>query len=311
MNANVSFKQLVKDGTLKRADALKVRHADIVVDQNFNTREHGERLHAHIQGIFQFIMDGGQVPDLEVVPVEGGKVKVVDGHCRYAAIGLAIAAGKSIEWISVKPFTGDDADRTARIATSNEGLKLTPLETARVYKALRDEHKLGPEDIARKVHKSRQHVDQLLHLADASPEIQQMVADGTVAATEAIKLARNHGDKAKEMLAEAAKGKGKVTAAALKPWVPPAKYVAPLVQTVKDLAVGIPNSVREKLLGMETSGTLKSGVVNVNLPAGVLFALLDQDFGISEERRKAAEKQREKQAKAGQGELAGAGADGA
>lgn len=300
-----SFKQLQKDGVLKRSDAFKVRYADLVVDPNFNKRANDARLQAHIQGLLQFIMADGQLPDLEVIPVEGGKVQVVDGHCRSAAYGLAIAAGKDIEFISVRPFQGDEADRTARIATSNEGLKLTPLETARVYQALRDQHGLGPEDIAKKVHKTRQHVDQLLHLADAAPEVQKMVADGAVSATEAIKVARQHGDQAAEVLGKAAKGAGKVTAKDLKEWTPPAKIVQPLVKAVSAMTVSVPNSVRETLLNMETMGTLKTGVVNINLPAGVLFELLEHDFGIKEAAAAAAEKQRAKAGKAAQGELAG------
>jgi hypothetical protein len=298
-----TFKQLTKDGVVKRKDAMQVRYADIVVNPAFNKREHGERLQAHIQALFQFIMGGGQVPDLEVIPVDGGKVQVVDGHSRHAAFGMAIAAGKDIEYIGVKPFNGDDADRTARIATSNEGLKLTPLETARVYRALRDEHDLGPEDIARKVHKTRQHVDQLLHLADAAPAVQQMVADGTVSATEAMKVARKHGDGAAQVLGQAAAAAGKVTAKALKPWTPPARYVAPLVQTVDQLVDKVPSKVREELLAMEKNGTLNTAQVAVQLPAAVLFQLLDQQFGINEERAKAVEKAREKEGKAAQGEL--------
>lgn len=296
----MTFKQLVRDSVVKRADAFKVRYGDIVVDPAFNTRENGERLQAHIQGIFQFIMSGGEVPDLEVIPMDGGKVQVVDGHCRCAAFGLAIAAGKEIEWISVRPFKGDDADRTARIATSNEGLKLTPLETARVYKRLRDQFSMGPEHIARKVGKTRQHVDQLLHLADASPEVQQMVADGTVAATEAIKVARTHGDKAADVLTDAAKKAGKVTGKTLKPWTPPARIVAPVVATLDNLHKSLPTATRMDLLNEPPEGA------TVSIPARIVWQLLNQHCDISDERTKAEEKARAKAAQAAQGDLTAA-----
>jgi ParB-like chromosome segregation protein Spo0J len=301
-----SFKQLTKDGVVKRKDAMQVRYADIVVDPNFNKRTQDERLQAHIQGIFQFIMGGGQLPDLEVVPLEGGKVMPVDGHCRHAAYGLAIAAGKDIEWIGVKPFNGDAADRTARIATSNEGLKLTPLEMARVYRTLRDEHDLGPEDIARKVGKTRQHVDQLLHLADAAPEVQKMVADGQVAATEAIKVARTHGDQAAKVLADAAKNAGKVTARNLKPWTPPAAVAQPVLRGVEELVDSLDTKTRRSLAELEG----KPGVndMQVSVPAAVLINLLNQHGLMREAEKKAAEKARAKAAKAAQGELVEGGA---
>jgi ParB-like chromosome segregation protein Spo0J len=303
-----SFKQLTKDGVVKRADAFKVRFADIVVDPTFNKRDGNERLVEHVQGIKQFILDGGQLPDLEVIPVDGGKVQVVDGHCRHAAYGLAIAEGMNIEWVAVKPFSGDDADRTARIATSNEGLKLTPLETARVYQSLRDQHGLGPEDIARKVHKTRQHVDQLLHLADASPQVQQMVADGTVSATEAIKVARTHGEHAADVLGQAARASGKVTAKTLKPWTPPAKMVAPLVDSVAGLAGSIPQDVRTALFWMESEHRLDSERVKIELPAAVLWSLLNQQADLDEARKADADKQRAKAESAAQEELVEEGA---
>jgi ParB/RepB/Spo0J family partition protein len=303
-----SFKQLQKDGVVKRKDAMQVRYADIVVDASFNTRENSDRLQAHIHALFEFIMADGQLPDLEVIPLDGGKVQVVDGHCRCAAYGLAIAAGKNIEWISVKPFTGDDADRTVRIATSNEGLKLTPLETARVYKRLRDEFGMGPEDIARKVQKTRQHVDQLLHLADASPEVQQMVADGTVAATEAIKVARKHGDDAAKVLGKAAAAGGKVTGKQLREWTPPAKMVRPLVDSVEGLAASIPQDVKASLFWMESEHRLDSERVKVELPAAALYALLNQHADLGEARKADAEKQRVKAANAAQGDLVEGGA---
>lgn len=313
-----SFRTLESAKVIKRADAYKVRYSDLVIDPTFNKRKPGPRLQAHIQALFEFIMGGGKVPDLEVHPTDDMKLEVVDGHCRHAAIGLAINAenppphlfDKAGEvWISVKNFEGTPAQRKARQQTSNEGLKLDPLEAAALYKDMRDVDGLGPEDIAKEVRKTRQHVDQMLHLADAPAEVQQMVADGKVSATEAIKIARKHGADATEVLGQAAgQAAGKVTAKQLAPWKPPAKLVAPMVGTVTGLAGAITNETRETLLEIERQGKLDAKQVTVKLPAAVLFQLLDQAFEIEEAQKATAEKAQAKAKNATQGDLA-AGAE--
>lgn len=300
----MSFKQLTKDGVLKRADAYKVRYQDIHVADGFNAREHNARLQAHIGEIADFIMAGGQLPPIEVEPhADGVGVVIVDGHCRHAAYGIAIKAGDAIEWIEVKQFTGDAADRTARIVTSNEGLKLTQLETAAVYKRLRDEHGMRPEEIADKVNKTRQHVDQLLHLADAPEAVQRMVADGAVSATEAMKLARKHGAAAADILTEQVGQAGgkRVTAKALKPWTPPAKVVVPLVETLDDLAEGIGTDMHARLIELEKKQHLEG--VRMEVDAWVLWNFMQCYGEIQEARQKQAVKDLEKQNKAAQADL--------
>lgn len=304
-----TFKQLMKEGVLKRADSHKVRLQDIVVAEGFNKRDDGDRLQQHIRALADFIKGGGQLPPLEVKPLEGGKVQAVDGHCRRAAYELALAEGADLRsadgevWLAVVPFNGDAAACTARIATSNEGLKLTTLELARVYRTLRDEHGKGPEEIAALVGKTRQHVDQVLHLADAPEAVKQMVADGTVSATEAMKVARAHGENATEVLNQAAAQAGgkKVTAKALKPWTPPAKVVQPLVAAVADFLNSI--AIMERA-AVEFEGDNPDAMVPVK--AYELRALFDQ-FGVLEAaREEAAERAREQANKAAQMELGAA-----
>lgn len=273
-----SFKQLTADGTLKRADAHKVRLNDLVLEQGFNVRDDDERLTAHVQAIFEHIMAGGQLPALEVVPHPGGKVKVIDGHCRTKAYRMAVESGAPIEWIEVRQFMGNDVDRSARILTSNEGLKLTQLETARVYARLRG-FGLTPDEIARKAGKTRQHVDQLLILADSPHKLQQAVQNGDVSATEAVKLAREHGDQAGEVIREKvdqakAEGKTKVTPKALKPWTPPAKIVQPVLEAAQDFLDQIGDGPRERIAQLDQDNRLDTGKVEV--PARLVWWLLNQ-----------------------------------
>lgn len=307
-----TFKQLMNDGVLKRADSHKVRLQDIVVAEGFNPRVNGERLQNHIREVADFIKSGGQLPPLEVKPLDCGKVQVVDGHCRRAGYELALAEGydelrsKDGEvWLAVVPFNGDRGAARARIATSNEGLKLTPLELAMNYKAMRDEDGLGPEEIAAMVGKTRQHVDQMLHLADAPDAVKQMVADGTVSATEAMKVARAHGENATEVLGQAAaKAAGKkVTAKALKPWTPPAKVTAMLVERVDEF-MGTLTTAERTILAEIESGQSSGGTVMVS--GSALLRLLQCHGTLKDERTKAEEKAREQAAKAAQADLADA-----
>lgn len=210
-----SFKDMTKSGEAKRADAMKFKLSDIYIEPDFNVREESERLEEHIEDLHQFILAGGHVPPLEVRPREEGGVWVVDGFCRRAGYERAIKSGAPIEWIEVRPFTGNDADRIARLATSNEGLKLTPLELSNVYKRLRGMGLDVPE-IAKRVFKTPQHVAQTLCLADANLDVQQAVAAGDIAATTAIEVVKKHGDNAgaeivKLKAVAAAKGRTRVT----------------------------------------------------------------------------------------------------
>jgi ParB family chromosome partitioning protein len=306
-----SFKQLTKDGTLKRADAYKVRHQDIVILEGFNTRDMDDRTVAHILGLFDFIMAGGDLPALEVVPMDDAKVGCIDGHCRHTAIGMAIAASgpvfdkAGVCWVEVKQFSGDAAAASARIVTSNSGLQLTPLETARVYKRLADEYGLKPLEIAVKVGRTRQHVDQLLHLANAGDDVQGMVAAGDVSATEAMKAAREHGGKAGEVLGEQlakvkAAGGSKVTAGKVKAWTPPAKVVGPLVESMDHFEANIKAQTRATLAQMEAAGTLGDDTISISLPAGTLWYMLHQYDALKDERYKAEDRARAKADKAAQ-----------
>ncbi len=226
-----SFKQMIKDGEIKRADAMKVRLEDLHEEPGFNLRREGEDLQESIDSLCEFILDGGQIPPLEVRPREEGGVWLVDGHRRSRALRQAVEAGYPAAdedgtlWVSVVAFTGNDADRVARVITSQEGKKLEPLELAEGYKRLRS-FGWDSERIAKKVGKTRQHVDQMLMLSDANTDVQQMVAAGTVAAATAVEMVREHGDNAGTVLAgeldkAKAAGKTKVTAGTMKgPSVP-------------------------------------------------------------------------------------------
>jgi ParB-like chromosome segregation protein Spo0J len=312
--AKPSYRGLIDAKIIKRTDnGMAVLPANIRIREGFNLRDvNADDYESDIQALMAHIKRGGKYPALEVVLADDGfqGVDVVDGHRRLTALRRLIEQGDPIEFIRIEPFVGNDIDQLQRIMTSNEGRRLTALEIAEGYRRMAA-YGLTPDDIARRIGKTRQHVDQMLILATAPHEVQQMVKAGDVSATEAINVTRHHGSKAVDKLKAAqAKAGGKVTAKALKPWTPPAKMVAPLVDSVQSLAASITPEVRSSLFWMESEHRLDSERVRVDLPASALWALISQQADIEEARKDAAEKQRAKAAQASQGDLVAA-ADGA
>lgn len=251
-----SFKQMIKDGDLKRADAMKARLEDLYEEPGFNLRAEGEELEESIDALAEFIFAGGQIPALEVRPRAEGGMWVVDGHRRRRAYLKLDQAGrlprvpskddpKRLEaWISIVPFEGNDAERVARVITSQEGKKLSPLELADGYKRL-TAFGWTPDQIAKKVGKTRQHVEQVMTLGNANTDVQQLVASGQVSATTAVQVVRQHGDEAGKVLGgelqkAKATGKTKVTAGSMRGPTTPRQQLEAVRAAAEELVSALP-----------------------------------------------------------------------
>ncbi|MFU3311328.1 hypothetical protein ACM7MB_31190 [Pseudomonas aeruginosa] len=57
-----SFKQMIKDGDLKRADAMKARLEDLHEEPGFNLRAEGEDLEQSIADLADYLHQGGITP---------------------------------------------------------------------------------------------------------------------------------------------------------------------------------------------------------------------------------------------------------
>lgn len=214
----MSYKQMIQEKQIKRADAMKIALDNIHEEPGFNLRQEGEDLQASIEALCAHILDGGMLPALEVREREEGGVWVVDGHRRRRAFIMARDKGAPIEFINIVAFTGNDLDRLTRIMTSAEGRALSPLETAQGYKKL-SAYGLSSDDIAQRIKKSRTQVDNMLLLANAPHAVHSAIQSGDISGTEAIKTIRQHKEKAGAVIAaaKATSGKKKVTAKVLKP----------------------------------------------------------------------------------------------
>jgi len=318
-----TFKTMIKAGEIKRADAMKVKLQDLHVEPGFNLRIEGEDLEASIALLATYIKDGGQYPALEVRPRAEGGVWIVDGHRRQRALLRAVEDGAPLAdangdvWVSVVAFTGNDADRVARVITSAEHRSLSPLETATGYARLAA-FGWDAQRIADKVGKTRQHVDQLLILAGANTDVQRLVSDGAVSASVAVQQIRQHGEGAGESITQAlakakAAGKSKVTAGGIKGKALPPAVVSGLVGSVDAFMGSLDKSTRECLARIEfkaknaADGGAWEFPERIEVSAPALLALLKSHAEVADARAKQEAKQREKLAKANQAEIPAAG----
>lgn len=179
----------------------------------------------HVESIKAALRAGHELDDIKV-RVEGGAIIVVDGHHRVIA---------AVEWLAedgvqepvggyklgAKQFRGNDAERVIHLITSSQGLALLPLERSTQYRKLAG-WGWTPQAIAEAVGRSVQNVSDALLLADANSDVHQAVRSGSIAATEAIKVVRKHGEKAGAVIGKAvgaaqAAGKTKATAKHMEP----------------------------------------------------------------------------------------------
>lgn len=303
-----SFKTMILDKTIKRADAMKIEYHRIHVVPDFNLRELDEQYEAEIADLLVHILAGGLLPPLEVVAMaDGSGVEIVDGHRRYDAMGRAIAQGFPIQWVSIVAFQGNKIDRMARVHTSNKNSQLRPMEAARGFKRFRGAG-LDSAEIAAVVQCSRTHVENYLVLADAERDVQDLVRSCKVSAEVAIEAVRKLGASAGDFLtgkvdqAKAA-GKTKVTASTIHGRALPRKVVSPLISGVDTFMKGLAPFQRATLLDIQ-EGRVASETITV--PAAALLDLFQAHGAVETARAKQAEKQRRQAdatAAAGQAEI--------
>jgi ParB-like chromosome segregation protein Spo0J len=316
-----SYRDLIAEGTASRANAIKVRIQDIYEQPGFNLRdpdavdENGETFEEGINRFAEYIAAGGTFPPIEIRIRSEGGVWVVDGHRRRLAVLRAMELGAPLAdkngdvWIHTIAFEGNDVDRLTRIMTSNESRKLTDLERANGYKRLAA-FGLSSSDIAARVGRSRPHVEQLLILANANHDVQEMVKAGKVSATAAIDLVRKEGENAGAVLGEkvAAAGGGRVKKGDLKPAGLPRKVVDEVTDALGWFRKHGLNAEQRKVVARAEKDNAHADAV-VEVTAGALAELMKAAGLVEETRKQQAAKAAEKAAKASQGELPEDGAE--
>ena len=187
-----SFNKMIDEKVIKRGKtSLLIRLDDIHIKEGFNRRVDNERYREANEKLYQYMLTGGKIPNLEVVPRDEGGVWVVEGHRRTLTYHrLRDEAGKPVEWIKIEPFEGNDVDRIARIRTSNEQLPLTDYEEALLVRDLQNLN-LTADKIAEVLHIPRYKVDNALVLLSANYDVHQLVEEGTVDIPLAVERVKN------------------------------------------------------------------------------------------------------------------------
>jgi len=218
-----SFKQMTKSGLIKRTDTgMFIDLADIHVREGFNKREDDDRTRQADDDLFNYLMNGGAVPPLEVTARDEGGVWVVEGHRRRRCFARCAEAGKPVDRIHIMPFNGNDVQRLARIMTSNNQLPLSDMEQAAVIQELHNAFNQTTSEIAKLVNKSVSTVEKLLLLSTANHDVQCEVKSGAVSVDVAVDRVREYGEEAGKVLQHdkavaAAQGKTKVTRSSIAP----------------------------------------------------------------------------------------------
>lgn len=220
-----SFKQMRIDGELVRADAEKIDYRNIHIEPDFNPPGRNEEDEAEDEELFEFIKKNGvlALPQLEVRPRAEGGVYIVDGHRRHKQIGRAIEAGhfkpddKGRLLIQVRQFVGNDLDRLYRVATSNKSKKMKPLQFAELCRRAHSGYGQTAKQIAEGMQCSVSAVEAALVLSVANHDVQEMVKNGEVSKTIAVKVVKAKGEGAGAALKDAQQaarlqGKRRVTA---------------------------------------------------------------------------------------------------
>jgi len=203
---------------VKKGEHIKVPLNRITIKKGFNPRDLSKPETQAKITLLQAAYEAGDFVPLPIVrmALDGESAEIVDGECRYTAACLANAAmtarGETgIEWFEAIRFSGTEAEARSLSFKANQGEHLTPLEQAD-HTIWYREQGYTREDIATFLGKSIGWIDRLIVISKLPAKIKKLVADDRIAAEEAVKYVKKHGDKAyEEIMASLDKSKGKVT----------------------------------------------------------------------------------------------------
>lgn len=204
-----AHKGLMSSLAFTRGEQIRVMIEDLHVLEGFNPRIESRKLQAYIRSLANKIKANGFY-DHKPLSVYGhlkGKKPILivhDGHCRLAAVKLAISEGAEISDLPVviKDRSCTEEDLLIGMVTSNDGRPLSALERSIVCKRLVNfgwKH----DRIAASLDLTVDYVDKLLILAGAPAPIREMVESGQVSAALATQMVVRHGADAVGILQKA------------------------------------------------------------------------------------------------------------
>ncbi len=155
------------------------------VEPGFNLRELDDE---HVEQFAQSYEQGLYVPPVvaELAIIDGNpRLMIREGHHRLEGAQLAVTRGAALPGLVVSEFKGNKADAVVLMMNSSQSLPLTPLQRSEGYKRLAGQQ-WKPSQIAKKVGRSVQHVEQLLMLANADEAIKELIRLNRITSTTVI-----------------------------------------------------------------------------------------------------------------------------
>lgn len=268
----------------------------------YNVRLKGARYRARVQELVQLLVEHGYKEDLPMTgytAMEDGNpvIYIVRGNTRYDAIPLAnierAKLGKApIEHVTLlsvsKPdpkkdqdgTTNDDKDPnfTLDLINGNAGSPLGMYESGLVYKRAQNEEGLSNVELGRLTGKSEGHVRNCLKLTESPRELVDLIADGKIMESQALKLLRAHGPEGvmeqvrKALTTASSLGKTRVTGVATDGYKLPPKVTQSAVAVIDTLVNSLDAAVVSKLT--EEGDAAADDETKVSVPIAVLRQLL-------------------------------------
>ncbi|CNI68499.1 DNA-binding protein [Yersinia frederiksenii] len=199
--------------------AYLVPYSELYIEDGYNIRD--EIDNNQVEELAQAYKDSDYVPPLVVEVMPDNRKKIIDGHHRYLAAGLAIDRGLALLRLPCTDAPESEADKIVLMMKSSQGKNITALERAKGFVKLK---KLGwtNEEIAQKFKRSISDIVLMFDLAECPDEIKVMVKDNTISYANAVELVRKHGVNAIEEAQSALNtakeaGKKKITKSQLQP----------------------------------------------------------------------------------------------
>lgn len=214
----------------KSRDLYQAKLTDIYVMPGLNPRVHNQIYYDGIKVLAEDMVEHGYYQDkplaVYIAKIDGvDRLVLNDGHRRYDAATMAVGElGAAIETVPVviKDKSNSMLDLTVGLLKSNEGQPFTVYEKAVIAKRLKG-YGWDNTKIAAEMRCTPAFVGQLLDLAGAPQAIADLVQSGSLSATQAHAMLKEHGHEgAAEIATQAvatakAAGRTKVTAKDLSP----------------------------------------------------------------------------------------------
>ena len=258
---------------LYQIDPLLVEEED-----GFNLRYYDDpKVIEHIEAFCDSFRQGRYVPPMVVRALQDGRIVVIEGHCRRRGLRMAIARGAHIPLVSVIPFRGNDVERVEVMLRSAQGLKLEALDIARGYQRLRDMG-FSTADIALSQNKSPARVERLLLLAQADPQVHELVRGNQVSPDAAIEALLAHGEVAAEVLGRKLneawrQGRARLTKAAPRKTRPPRKTVEKVFAGVETAMAHLSPDLRKRAAALQRLPEEERATRTVEVSAQMLICL--------------------------------------